>query len=251
MLARDLAAEQLRRRIESGELKADSALPSERELAEMLGVSRMTVRVAIEQLAGEGLLVRRPNRRTLVAGDKISRSASFMSFSEEMQARGWRPHSVVRQMTTAVADVAVAAQLNLEAGAKVIYLERLRFADDEPLALERVHLPYARFADDEPLALERVHLPYARFAGLFSFDLAQRSLYALMEQEFGVRPVLAEESVEAVLLSTEEAEIFGVAPGAPALLTRRITHDSEGRVVEAATSLYRGDRYRMALVRRR
>ncbi|MCS6826193.1 MAG: winged helix-turn-helix domain-containing protein [Caldilinea sp.] len=82
MLARDLAAEQLRRRIESGELKADRALPSERELAEMLGVSRMTVRVAIEQLANEGLLVRRPNRRTLVAGDKISRSASFMSFSE-------------------------------------------------------------------------------------------------------------------------------------------------------------------------
>uniref|UniRef100_A0A7C1FTL3 GntR family transcriptional regulator n=1 Tax=Caldilinea aerophila TaxID=133453 RepID=A0A7C1FTL3_9CHLR len=233
MLARDLATEQLRRRIERGELKADSALPPERELAEMLGVSRMTVRVAIEQLAREGLLVRRPNRRTLVAGDKISRSASFMSFSEEMQARGWRPHSVVRQMTTTVADVAVAAQLNLEVGARVIYLERLRFADDEPLALERVHLPYARFA------------------ALLTFDLAQHSLYALMEQEFGVRPVLAEESVEAVLLSTEEAEIFGIAPGSPALLTRRITHDSEGVVVEAATSLYRGDRYRMALVRRR
>ncbi|MCS6826194.1 MAG: UTRA domain-containing protein [Caldilinea sp.] len=150
-----------------------------------------------------------------------------------MRARGWRPHSVFRKMTTAVAYVATAAQLNLEVGAKVIYMERLRFADDEPLALEPVHLPYARFAD------------------LFNFDLAHRSLYALMEQEFGVRPVLAEESVEAVLLSTEEAEIFGVAPGSPALLTRRITRDGEGAVVEAATSLYRGDRYRMALVRRR
>jgi GntR family transcriptional regulator len=233
MLARDLAAEQLRRRIESGELKADSALPSERELAEMLGVSRMTVRVAIEQLAGEGLLVRRPNRRALVAGDKISRSASFMSFSEEMRTRGWRPHSVIRQMTATVADVSVAAQLNLEVGAKVIYLERLRFADDEPLALERVYLPYARFA------------------GLLGRDLASQSLYAVMEQELGVRPALSEESVEAVLLSTEEAEIFGVAAAAPALLTRRITRDEEGQVVEAATSLYRGDRYRMALVRRR
>ena len=233
MFTRDQVADQLRKRIETGELKADSVLPPERVLAESLGVSRMTVRVAIDQLADEGLLVRRPNRRTLVAGDKISRSASFMSFSEEMQARGWRPYSVMRQMIATVADVSVAAQLNLEVGARVIYLERLRFADDEPLALERVYLPYARFAS------------------LLRCDLANQSLYAVMEQELGVRPSLSEESVEAVLLSTEEAEIFGVAAGAPALLTRRITRDEEGQVVEAATSLYRGDRYRMALVRRR
>ncbi|GIK72606.1 MAG: GntR family transcriptional regulator [Chloroflexota bacterium] len=233
MYTRDQVADQLRRRIETGDLKADTALPPERVLAESLGVSRMTLRVAIDQLAEEGLVVRRPNRRTLVAGDKISRSASFMSFSEEMRTRGWRPHSVIRQMTATVADVSVAAQLNLEVGAKVIYLERLRFADDEPLALERVYLPYARFAS------------------LLTRDLASQSLYAVMEQELGVRPSVAEESVEAVLLSTEEAEIFGVAAGAPALLTRRITRDDEGAVVEAATSLYRGDRYRMALVRRR
>jgi GntR family transcriptional regulator len=219
MLTRDQVAVQLRKRIEMGEFNPDKALPPERVLAESLGVSRMTVRVAIDRLADEGLVVRRPNRRTLVAGDKISRSASFMSFSEEMRARGWRPHSVLRQMTATVADVSVAAQLDLEAGAKVIYLERLRFADDEPLALERVYLPYARFAS------------------LFGLNLTSQSLYAV--------------SVEAVLLSTEEADIFGVAAGAPALLTRRITHDDEGNVVEAATSLYRGDRYRMALVRRR
>ena len=81
MLTRDQVADQLRRRIENGALKPDTSLPSERALAEALGVSRMTVRVAIDQLAEEGLLVRRPNRRTLVAGDKISRSASFMSVS--------------------------------------------------------------------------------------------------------------------------------------------------------------------------
>ncbi|HQY93420.1 MAG: GntR family transcriptional regulator [Caldilinea sp.] len=233
MLTRDQIADQLRKRIERGDLKPDSALPPERLLAEDLGVSRMTVRVAIDQLAEEGLLVRRPNRRTLVAGDKISRSASFMSFSEEMRARGWRPHSVMRQSTATVADVPVAAQLNLEIGAKVIYLERLRFADGEPLALERVHLPYARFAP------------------LLSLDLTNQSLYTVMEEALGVRPVLAEESVEAVLLSTQEAEIFGTTAGSPALLTRRITRDEEGYVIEAATSLYRGDRYRMALVRRR
>lgn len=233
MFARDQVADQLRRQIECGEFKADSALPPERELAETLGVSRVTLRVAIEQLANEGLLVRQPNRRTRVAGDKISRSAEFMSFSEEMRARGWRPHSQIRQMTATVADVSVAAQLALEIGAKVIYLERLRFADDEPLALERLYLPYARFA------------------GLLALDLASQSLYAILERDLGVRPVLAEESVEALLLSAEEAEIFALPVGSPALLTRRITHDDQGQVIEAATSLYRGDRYRMALVRRR
>lgn len=233
MLTRDQVADQLRRRIESGALKPDTSLPSERALAEDLGVSRMTVRVAIDRLAEEGLLVRRPNRRTVVAGDKISRSASFMSFSEEMRARGWQPHSKIRQVTATVADVSVAAQLDQAVGAKVIYLERLRFADDEPLALERVYLPYGRFA------------------ALLNLDLTSESLYAVMERELGVRPVLSEESVEAVQLSTEEAEVFGITAGAPALLTRRITRDDEGQVVEVATSLYRGDRYRMALVRRR
>jgi len=233
MSTRDRVSDQLRRRIATGDLKAESELPSERILAESFSVSRMTLRLAIEQLADEGLLVRRPNRRTLVAGNKISRSAAFMSFSEEMNSRGWRPHSVIRQMMATVADVAVAAQLNQEAGAKVIYVERLRFADDEPLALERVYLPFGRFA---------------RLLGL---DLANQSLYSVIEDLFGVRPVLAEESVEAVLLSTEEALIFGVPAGSPALLTRRITRDDEGLEIEAATSLYRGDRYRMALVRRR
>jgi len=233
MLTREHVADQLRRRIESGALKPDTSLPSERALAEDLGVSRMTVRVAIDQLAEEGLLIRRPNRRTVVAGDKISRSASFMSFSEEMRARGWRPHSEIRQMTATVADVSVAAQLNLEVGAKVIFLERLRFADDEPLALERVYLPYSRFAV------------------LLTLDLASESLYAVMERTLGVRPELSEESVEAVQISTEEADIFGITAGAPALLTRRITRDEHGQVVEMATSLYRGDRYLMALVRRR
>jgi GntR family transcriptional regulator len=233
MSTKDRVRDQLRRQITVGDLKAESELPSERALAESLGVSRMTLRLAIDQLADEGLLVRRPNRRTMVAGDKISRSATFMSFSEEMNARGWRPHSVIRQMTATVADVAVAAQLNQEAGAKVIYLERMRFADDEPLAMERVYLPFARFGK------------------LLTLDLADQSLYAVIEALFGIRPVLAEESVEAVLLSTEEAHIFGVTAGSPALLTRRITRDDEGQVIEAATSLYRGDRYRMALVRRR
>jgi GntR family transcriptional regulator len=226
-------SETLRRRIETGELQALESIPSERELAQQLGVSRMTVRGAIDDLVDDGLLIRRQGRKTVVADEKISRAASFSSFSEEMRMRGWTPCSQVRQATTTIADVAIAAQLAIPIGALVIFLERLRYADEEPLALERVYLPYARFQN------------------LLALDLASNSLYALLENEFGVRPVYAEESVEAVLLSTDEAALFRLEAGAPALLTRRVTTDEQDSVIEAATTLYRGDRYRMVLARRR
>jgi GntR family transcriptional regulator len=237
MTVRLQISDALRRRIESGELPAQSAIPSERDLAHELGVSRMTVRAAIDELVDEGLLIRRHGRKTIVAdenhADKINRAAGFSSFSEEMRLRGWQPHSQVRQATTILADVAIAAQLNVPIGVRVILIERLRFADDEPLAHEFVHLAHSRFPD------------------LLALDLSNSSLYDLLETRFGVRPVYAEESVEAVLMSPHEADLFGLEPGAPALLTRRITRDEDDNIIEAATTLYRGDRYRMVLARRR
>lgn len=226
-------SEKLRHRIETGELQALAAIPSERELAQQLGVSRMTVRGAIDDLVNEGLLIRRQGRKTVVSDEKISRGAGFTSFSEEMRMRGWQPRSEVRQATTTQADVAIAAQLGIAAGARVILIERVRFADDEPLAVERVYLPHARFQ------------------AILSMDLASASLYDLLEREFGTRPVYAEESVEAVLMSASEAHLFGLEPGAPALLTRRVTRDEQDTLIEAATTLYRGDRYRMVLARHR
>jgi GntR family transcriptional regulator len=243
----------LRRRIASGELPAQSPIPSERTLAEELGVSRMTVRAAVAELVEEGLLIRRHGRSTLVASGaapvsaldctpqaapdpltgKINRAAGFTSFSEEMRLRGWQPRSEVRRAATILADVAIAAQLTIPVGSRVILVERLRFADDEPLAHEFVHLPHSRFPD------------------LLTQDLAHCSLYDLLESHYGVRPIYAEESVEAVLMSAAEAALFSLDPGAPALLTRRITRAAGDTVVEAATTLYRGDRYRMVLARSR
>ena len=226
-------SDSLRRQIEAGELQAYSAIPSERKLAQQLGVSRMTVRAAMEELVNNGLLIRRRGRKTVVADQKINRAAGFTSFSEEMRLRGWTPHSSVRQVTTLLADVATSAQLEAPAGERVILIERLRFADDAPLAHELVYLLYRRFPD----------LP--------AMDLAGCSLYEILEKQYGVRPVYAEETVEAVLMAPQQAQFFSLEPGSPGLLTRRITRDESGSVVEAATTLYRGDRYRMVLARRR
>jgi GntR family transcriptional regulator len=171
----------------------------------------------------------------VVSGAKINRGVGFMSFSEDMRARGLTPHSEVRRLTSEVAEASIAAQLGLAAGARVVYVERLRFANNEPVALERVYLPYDRFA------------------GLLGkeSELARRSMYEIMEEEFDSRPTFADETVEAVLLHQAEARLFGVPRNSPALLAQRVTRDERGKPIETVQTLYRGDRYRMTFVRKR
>ncbi len=224
----------LRHDIGAGVLKPDDAVPSEREYAETLKVSRMTVRAAINELVQEGLLIRKPGRATTVANGKINKNAvGFMSFSEDMKSRGMKASSKLLSCREEVADAAVAAQLGLPTGARVILIERVRFANSEPMAIESAYLPHQRFA------------------GLTDFDLGQHSLYDVMEQQFGARPKLADETIEAVQLSTAEARLLAVRPASPALLARRVTRDTEGKVIEVAKAIYRGDRYRMVFVRQR
>lgn len=227
-------ADALRRQIESGEVPPGESLPSEREYVEQLGVSRMTVRAAIDELERDGLLVRQHGRKTVVAGAKIQKNAlGFMSFTEDMRARGLTASSQLLGLEVEAADAAVAAQLNLGVGERVIRLERLRLANGQVMAFERCLLPYARFP------------------GLAGHDLRQQSLYTVLSQQFGCSPTLAEESIEAVLLDAKEARVLGVARHSPALLARRITRDAQGQVFEAVQTLYRADRYRMIFVRRR
>lgn len=224
----------IRRQIESGDLKRGDAIPSEREYAEELGVSRMTVRAALDALVREGLLLRQRGRSTVVSAAKINRSAlGFMSFTEDMKTRGLLATSRVLQLSAEVADATVAAQLGLPVGARVVFLERVRLADDEPMALERAYLPHQRFG------------------GLLGQDLAQHSLYDVLEHTFGCRPSLADESVEAILLNAADARLLGVPRNSPALLARRITRDERGEPVESVQTLYRADRYRMVFTRKR
>jgi GntR family transcriptional regulator len=227
-------SEAIRQQIERGELKLGDTLRSEREYAEQLGVSRMTVRAALDRLVNEGLLTRQHGRGTIVSANKINRSAlGFMSFTEDMQARGLHASSQVLKFTSEVADSAIAAQLDLSAGARVIFLERVRLADGEPLALERVYLPFDLFP------------------GLLEKNLAEQSLYAVLERDYDCRPSLADETVEAVLLNATDARVLGVARNSPALLARRVTRDDRGTAIETVHTLYRADRYRMVFTRKR
>lgn len=229
-------AEQLRQQIEKGELRFGDVMPGERELANALDVSRMTLRAAVDELVDEGLLVRQRGRGTVVSQVRINKHAQvigFMSFSEEMRARGLEPSSRILAFKSEVADAAVAAQLALPLGAQVILLNRVRLANGEPMALERCYVPYERFR------------------GLLKFDLSKRSLYDILESEFDTRPTMCQETVEAVGLDAPAARALNVKRGAPALLVTRVTRDVRGALIEAEQTLYRSDRYRMVFMRER
>lgn len=220
--------------IERGELKAGDLVPSERELCEQLKISRMTVRAAMDELVRDGLLIRKHGSGTVVSATKITKNAlGFMSFSEDMHSRDMNPSSKVLTFTQMLADDLVASQLGIPSQSKIIYFERVRLANDEPMALEKGYLPYDRFP------------------GILDYDLTARSLYNLLENEYDCYPVVAEEIIEAVILNEKEARLLGISRGSPALLAKRITRDTKGNIIETVQTLYRADRYRMFFIRRR
>jgi GntR family transcriptional regulator len=204
----------IERAIAAGELGPGDRLPSERELAAEHGVSRMTVRQALQTLESRGLLRRAIGRSggSFVARPKLERDLRmFSGLSEQLRRQG------------------------VAAGARIV---STREADG---AIEIVRV---RLADGEPFALERSSFPADRFAGLLGLDLSG-SLYDLLADHFDAAPVRAVERIEPVLADRDEAAVLGVAPGAPLMLVDRIAYDDAGLVVETARDVFRGDRTRI------
>ena len=220
-------AESLLDRIESGDLRPGDRLPSERELSAMLGVNRMTVRRALQVLQSQGLLVRRRGDGTYVAAPKIERQAAkLVPFTKGMRQRGYVPGARVVTFERRPAEAAVARELQVPLSTPIYYIRRLRFINREPVMLERLSLPVSRFP------------------GLERFDLNSRSIYEVMETEYGISVCRARQSLEPVVATEYEAELLDVEPGAPLMLERRVGFDQEDRPVEYGKDLYRGDRFR-------
>nr|HID12237.1 GntR family transcriptional regulator [Anaerolineae bacterium] len=220
-------AESLLDRIESGDLAPGDRLPSERSLSEMLSVNRMTLRRALRMLETRGLLIRRRGDGTYVAEPKIERQAAkLVPFTRGMQRRGYVPGVKVITFERRPVEASVARELSLPVSTPVYYIRRLRLINQEPVMLERVTIPVHRFPD-----LER-------------YDLAERSIYEVMETEYGVSISRARQSLEPVIATEYEAELLGVKPGAPLMLERRLGFDQDDQPVEYGKDLYRGDRFR-------
>jgi GntR family transcriptional regulator len=211
----------LRSAIENSLLKPQDALPPERDLATDFGVSRITVRKALDALVAEGLLTRKQGAGTFVSGRVEKQFAKLTSFSEDMAARGRKPRSewLLRASGTVTPDESLT--LGLSPGAPVYRFNRVRFADELPMAVEYSIIPGF---------------------GLPGVEAVEESLYVAL-QAAGTRPARALQKLRAILVDGERARLLKVEVGAPALYIERRGFLDDGRVIEATQSWYRGDAY--------
>jgi GntR family transcriptional regulator len=215
----------LRDAIEDHRLSVDEALPPERDLASEFGVSRITVRKAVDELVAEGLLTRRQGAGTFVAQRpeaRVEKSFSTLSsFSEDMISRGRRPESAWLSRSAGAVTPEEALMLGLSPGSLVYRFNRIRYADSEPMAVE--HSTIAGFALPSEAAVEE-------------------SLYTALDRH-SARPVRALQRLRAVLFTGDRAKLLGLEEGAPGLFIERRGFLRDGRVVEVTQSYYRGDAY--------
>jgi GntR family transcriptional regulator len=202
-------------------------LPSERELASRYGVARMTVRGAIGRLEVQGLVHRVQGQGTFVSLPRVVQPSTLTSFTEDMAARGMVPGTIVLAQEVVPAPGQVALGLELPKREPVVRIERVRSGDGEPIALERSHLP-AR-----------------RFPGLEDVDLASRSLYQTLTEDYDCEPATSEQRIAAVPLTRTEAHLLHTDDATPALRIERLTRDRKGTPIEFVSSVYRGDRFEL------
>jgi GntR family transcriptional regulator len=221
--------DQLAARIESGELRAGERLPPERELAEGLGVSRMTLRQALTSLAGRGLVERGVGRGTFVARVKLDHDLGQVAgFSDLMLRHGVEPGAKLLSAEEAEAPAAVAAALGIEAGAAAYRIQRVRYG--------------ARV----PLALEDSWIPAAPFPGLLELGLTG-SLFDVMRDLYELGPVRTVERLAPVVARAHEAAALEVPEGSPLMLVERTAFAADGTAVEFAFDRHRGDRARFSI----
>jgi GntR family transcriptional regulator len=216
--------------IETGALGPGDRIPPERELAERLGISRMTVRQAFDALKGRGLVERGVGRGTFVASPHvdIERNEHLLGFSEQMRRAGLEPGARVLGAEVMRAPGKVARALGIAPGAAVARIQRVRSGGGVALTLEDTWLPAELFP------------------GIVDLDLGG-SLYDLMGERYGRAPVRAVEHLSPVAARSFDAEALGVRPRAPLMLVERVAFDESGAAVECAEDRHRGDRARFVV----
>jgi len=211
----------LRDAILSRALSPEAAIPPERDLAEEFGVSRLTIRKAVDGLVSEGLILRRRGAGTFVASRVEKSFSKLSSFSEDMISRGRSPHSEWILKSSGAVTPEESLSLGLSPGSLVYRFQRLRYADGMTMALEYSTIPgYC--------------LP--------SLEAVDSSLYAALEAA-GNRPVRALQRLRAVAFTPEQAKVLQVTPGDAGLFIERRGFLADGRAAEYTQSWYRGDAY--------
>jgi GntR family transcriptional regulator len=206
-------------------LKPGAELPSEAQLCDEFGVSRMTARHAIDRLAQEGLVFRMRGRGTFVSEPPTHRRAnSLLSFSNEMRRQGRTPSSRLLGRALRAPTREEAARLQLKDGEKVLWLRRIRLADGHPIAVEST----------------RLHRRTA--TAVLAADLQSESLHAVLVRA-GFPPTRGRATISAEPASADDARWLEMRKRDPMLVERRVIVDQEGRPLEFTESRYPADRY--------
>jgi GntR family transcriptional regulator len=226
--------EVLKQQIEAGHLAPHTAIPSEPELVAQYHVSRATVRQALTELVHEGLLYRQHGRGTFVCEPRVQQNLSELtSFSEELRRRGKRPGGLLLVSELVRGSSTVRGQLRLTDEEQVIRLERLRTANETPIAYEIDYLPYPRAGGVYQRAKET----------------AEGSLYTLMTSE-GLHPYIAEQTLKADVASARESELLRISRQECGLRLICTTFDETGAPIAYTEAFYPGSQYEFHLTLR-
>jgi GntR family transcriptional regulator len=226
--------EVLKQQIRAGHLAPHTAIPSEPELVTQYHVSRATVRQALTELVHEGLLYRQHGRGTFVCEPRIQQKISELtSFTEELRRRGKRPGGLLLVSELVRGSHTVRDRLRLNDEEQVVRLERLRLADNIPIALEIDYLPHPRAANIYQRAKET----------------AEGSLYSLMTSE-GMHPYITEQTLKGDSPQPREAELLRMTPYEPGLRLVCTTFDETGAPIEYTEAFYSGTHYDVQLTLR-
>jgi len=225
-------AQALQLGIEEGKLPPGSRLDSELRLADDLGLSRPTMRKAMEYLVEQGLLIRRRSLGTTVVQPKVRRPIQLSSLFDDLQAAGKHPSTSVLTFDLIPAPADVAHALKLDQGTTVHRIVRLRSADDRPIALMTNYLP--------------VGLPNLGLDHLTREALEDAGLYRLFRSA-GIHLHAADQMVGARKATATEARLLDESKGAALLTMQRISYDDFGRAVEFGTHVYAASRYTFSL----
>ncbi len=215
--------------IENGTWTPGDMIPSERELSLKHGISRMTVRQAVNNLVNDGYLMRRRGKGTYVAVKKIEQALKGLtSFSEDMRSRGMEPATKVIHFDILPAPARIGEQLKLKEGEEVYEIKRVRLADNRPMALETMYISRALVPD---LREEKVI----------------GSIYEFIEKDKKMKISSGKQVLEASVARKAESEILDIKEGAPVLMIQRNSFLADGTPLEVVKSVYRGDRYKFSM----
>lgn len=222
-------AQILEQKIKAGEFRPGDTLPSEAELSEKYGLSRMTVRRGLSQLAKAGLIHTEQGKGTFVSRPQLDRAVFVMDeFHGEMAGRGLESSVRLLEARLVAAPEKAALKLQLPVGEKVLFIRR------------------SLLAGGEPMAYDRKYLRYDRGRPILENELQYQALPEMVEKHADVLPVNSQMTLQVTVLNAEEARALHVPPATPAFLLEQILLDNNDRPVGWGWCLYRGDRYQLA-----